>query len=63
MDNNERELADLRHHWGSAYSIGYHLGTWTAARVDTGEILTASSASELREKIRADYSARPVPRR
>ena len=59
---SERELADLRYHWGSAYSITCHLGTWLAARADTGETLTASSASELLEMIRADYSAQPVPR-
>jgi hypothetical protein len=59
---SERELAGLRYHWGSAYSISYHLGTWHAARNDTGEALTASSADELLAKIRADYRARPVPR-
>jgi hypothetical protein len=59
---SERELASLRFHWGGAYSISFHLGTWIAARADTREILQASSAGELRDKIRADYSARPVPR-
>jgi hypothetical protein len=57
-----RELAELRYHWGSAYSISYHLGTWQAVRADTGETLTASTAGELRGKIRADYRAHPVPR-
>jgi hypothetical protein len=55
-------LQDLRHHWGSAYSITYHRGQWIAARMDTHEALTADTASELREKIRADYHTKPVPR-
>jgi hypothetical protein len=58
-----QELQDLRHHWGSAYVITYHRGHWIAARRDTHDALTAESADDLREKIRADYSARPVPRR
>jgi len=56
------ELQDLKHHWGTAYSITYYRGQWIAARHDTREVLTAESAQELREKIRADYRARPVPR-
>ncbi len=59
---SERELASLRYHWSGAYSISYHLGTWLAARNDTREVLTASSAEELRGKIREDYRRRPVPR-
>ena len=35
---------------------------WVATRRDTHDALTAESADELREKIRADYHARPVPR-
>jgi hypothetical protein len=57
------ELADLRHHWDTAYKISLDRGRWLAARRDTGETLTASTASELRERIRADYSRRPVPRK
>jgi hypothetical protein len=57
------ELQDLQHHWGSAYVISYHRGHWIAARMDTHDALTAESADELREKIRKDYRARPVPRR
>lgn len=52
----------MKHHWGTAYSITYYRGQWIAARHDTREVLTAESAQELREKIRADYRARPVPR-
>jgi len=57
-----QELQDLLYHWGSAYVITWHQGQWIAARMDTHEVLTADSADELREAIRADYSARPVPR-
>jgi hypothetical protein len=59
---SQDELAGLRYHWGSAYSISYHLGTWLAARNDTGETLTASTADEVLAKIREDYRERPVPR-
>jgi hypothetical protein len=38
------------------------LGKWTAERQDTHETLRADSAEELRDKIVADYTARPVPR-
>ena len=57
------ELADLRHHWGSAYRLSCRRGQWRAVRKDTRETLTAGSAEELREVIRADYRARPVGER
>jgi hypothetical protein len=60
---DERELSSLRYHWSGAYSITYYRGQWLAVRKDTREALTAASADELRDKIRADYSIRPVPRR
>ena len=60
--NQQDELADLRHHWGTAYRISVDRGQWIAARRDTGEALTAGSAGELAELIRTDYTARPVPR-
>jgi hypothetical protein len=56
------ESQDLRYHWGTAYAITWHGSTFIAARNDTGEILSAGTADELRDKIRADYIARPVPR-
>ena len=59
---SEHELASLRFHWGGAYSITYYRGTWMAVRADTREALIASSAEDLRGKIRKDYRARPVPR-
>src|SRR5262249_15762533 len=54
-------MAELRHHWGTADRNTWHRGVWTAARRDTNEALTASSAETLREAIRADYRDRPVP--
>jgi hypothetical protein len=60
--NADQELRDLIWDWSTAYAISTHQGTWLAARRDTGEMLTAGTAEELRGKIRADYHARPVPR-
>jgi hypothetical protein len=57
------QLADLRHHWGSAYRIDCHgSGRWLAVRRDTGAALTADSALTLRDEILSDYTAFPVPR-
>jgi hypothetical protein len=57
------QLAELRHHWGSAYLIVCnHLGQWKADRRDNGATLTADSAGELRDAIVADYTRQPVPR-
>jgi hypothetical protein len=58
----DRELGELRFHWGSAYRLSYGAGTWTAARLDTGARLTAPSSGELWELIRKDYAANPVSR-
>jgi len=57
------ELDELRHHWGSAYDIGYEAGQWVAQRRDAkGGTLAGPEPGELREKIAADYLAAPVPR-
>ena len=57
-------LADLRHHWGSAYTISYieTAGRWVAQRRDGHATISAESAGELRDLIVADYAARPVNR-
>jgi hypothetical protein len=55
-------LGSLRWHWGSAYAISYRMGRWIASRRDDGGRLEAEEAEELRELIRDDYEARPVPR-
>jgi hypothetical protein len=56
------QIADLRWHWGEAYEIGWTDGKFTAERRDDGDLLTASSAEELYERIAADYRNRPVSR-
>jgi hypothetical protein len=65
VDSWEAEaLADLRHHWGEAYTIGrMGDGLWLAQRRDDRTMLRAATAGELREAIAADYRQRPVPRR
>ncbi len=56
-------LESLRHGWGSAYEITCAgRGRWLARRRDTGDTLTGESADELRDRIIADYDAKPVPR-
>ncbi len=63
MGDYDADLDELRHHWGSAYIIE-HPGpdTWVAQRRDSRQTLAAQSPESLLEKIRADYSARPVGR-
>lgn len=56
------DLEDLRHHWRGAYVINGSNERWVATRTDDGVSLLASSAEELREKIRRDYERKPVPR-
>lgn len=57
-------LDDLRWHWGDAYLI-HHLGpdVWVAQRRDSRQTLGAEDPETLRERIKADYAARPVSRR
>ena len=56
-------LAALRWHWGQAYIINCPgLGTWIAERRDTHETLRDETPLGLRDKIIADYAARPVSR-
>lgn len=59
----ERELADLRWHWGSAYLISHPaLDVWLAQRRDTRETLRADMPTALHDAILADYMARKVSR-
>jgi hypothetical protein len=59
----ETELGDLRDHWGSAYSIHHpEPDVWLAQRRDSCGTLRTDSPDTLRDRIRADYAARPVPR-
>lgn len=59
----EAALEELRHHWGSAYVIGHpEPDVWVAQRRDDRVVLRADTPEELRDRIIADYTARPVPR-
>jgi len=56
-------LGALRWHWGGAYVICHPApDTWIAQRRDTDETLRATTPLGLRDKIIADYAARPVSR-
>jgi hypothetical protein len=55
-------LPYLIHHYGEAYEINMRRGRYEARRRDDGSVLTADSVGALLDLIRADYSARPVPR-
>jgi hypothetical protein len=64
VDSWEAEaLADLRHHWDTAYLIHRIGDRWVAQRRDSRATISAATAGELREAIAADYAARPVPRK
>jgi hypothetical protein len=56
-------LAYLCHHYGEAYEVNMRRGRYEARRRDDGAMLTADSAEDLLDLIRADYAARPVSRR
>ena len=58
----DRALADLRHHWGTAYEITEALGVWRAVRLDNQATLLARDSEELRTLIIRDYTSRPVRR-
>jgi hypothetical protein len=57
------DLDDLRWHWDDAHLI-HHLGpgTWVAQRRDSRQTLGAEDPETLRERIKADYAARPISR-
>ena len=64
MGEYTEPLAELRHHYGSAYLISNpEPDVWIAQRPDTRETLRADSPGELLDRIRADYAARPVSMR
>ena len=56
-----RDIADLRWHWDEAYDITWD-GRFRARRLDDGRYLEAGTAEELGERIRLDYTERPVLR-
>jgi hypothetical protein len=58
----QADLLDLTWHWETAYSFKVVDGVWQAIPAgDTAGVLTAESACQLREKVRADYAARRPP--
>jgi hypothetical protein len=59
----EQQLAELRHHYGEAYSIMCGWDGWQAKRKDgRGGWIIRETAEELLEAIRADYRRDPVRR-
>jgi hypothetical protein len=61
----ERDLTDLKYHWGEAYDIRWESGEtggWVARRRDTGEPVRAATAADLDTAMFKDYNAEPVPR-
>jgi hypothetical protein len=59
----DKPLDELRWHWGDAYLIHFFRpDKWVAQRRDSHETMSAYSPVVLREKITADYNARPVSR-
>ena len=62
-DQTETDLDYLRWHWGDAFVITRVAGgIWKAERKDTHKVIRAKSAVALLDKIRDEYSAKPVPR-
>jgi hypothetical protein len=56
------ELEALRWHW-DCYRISHPApDVWLAQRTDDSTMLRAETPGELRDKIVADYMARPIPR-
>jgi hypothetical protein len=65
MSANGRDepLDALRWHWGEAYQVhNPEPGVWIAVRRDNHATLRSDTPLGLRERIIADYCARPVPR-
>ena len=59
----DRPLDELRWHWGSAYLISFfEPDIWLAQRKDNRERVRADSPGKLLDRIRADYTAKPVSR-
>lgn len=56
-------LAWFTVNYGGAYHIIIEEDWWGAVRADNAEVLTADTAEELRDKMRADYAERPVLRK
>jgi hypothetical protein len=57
----DRDLDELRRHWGDTYHFTWQTGTYTATRRDTGRALDSQTVPWLWELVRADYLATPTP--
>ncbi len=57
------DLAYIGEHWGGPYKLSYSGGLYRAVRADDGTELAAGTADALLVLIRADYAAKPVPRK
>jgi hypothetical protein len=56
---DQTSLIELSWHWEGAYTFQVTDGLWKAVpAADPAAVLTANTAWELREQIRADYAAR-----
>ena len=56
---DQSSLLDLTWHWESAYTFSVVEGEWQAVpATDPSVLLTATSAEELRVKVRQDYACR-----
>jgi hypothetical protein len=60
----EREdLTQLRHNWSAVYEISYTPpSAWSARRLDDRAFIQLPTAWQLRQWIREDHAANPVPR-
>jgi hypothetical protein len=62
-EDADEALAQLEHHWGTAYAISHpQPGAWVAQRRDNDATITATDPDTLFAQISADYIAHPVPR-
>ena len=62
-NREQAELDELRWHWGDAYFIEYFGGeTWVAQRRDSHATIGADSPAKLLDRIREDYTTRPIGR-
>lgn len=60
---DEEDLAQLRHHWGDAYSIEHGPSGWRAKRRDgRGDWIITRTSDDLFRAISDDYLRCPVPR-
>jgi hypothetical protein len=64
MVDLSQHLNELKWHWGSAYMVFHpEPDVWMAQRRDDYRTLRDQTPTGLRDRIRADYAARPVSRR